>query len=756
MAGNDLMPEPTAPTGTGPRESAVSPGIDYRRLQPQTELMAPWRIPYSGKEQEAEALSQAFKAFSKGANTLGEEVGKQQGKEAGAAAGVSDAFQPKTGLAALTAYGDAFNAAAHVTYVTKAQTNAELAVAAAEEAHPRDPVAYSQQVAAVKEGILKQTPALYAPEMSNMLDRRAAAGYIRVSEQTIKGNQADAKQGYEETIETRLQAAVRTAADLPQDQATATIQQAIHDDKTMRDALVQSGVYSQAHSDNMGVKNQQIIEEMVHKNYADKISNSFMDVARAGDVSAADKALKAYVSDPKNSEADKEAVTKRYMEESDKYTALQSRVYAPQVAALAQRLANDEGGPAIEHAYYNMFKLGAVSHQELKAALVESVRNQKKGVEDDSSMAAVEHAVNGGLKLDPKNTEQIAAVDKYFNAQLKLNGVTPEDDRYWVSAAQLVHQTGIVPPSLQSATRSRVLDQDHPDQAIHAALGAMKIHEVNPQTDVYENDKLTAFTQMLVQNHRDGLSDAKAWQNALANISRSKEDQEQIKENYKAVAKPGVNTKALQDLITSENHPHWYSGILPQSVGGAPSTPSAPVPLQAEYERSVREAYASTNDIKMAQDLAGKKVMQTWGQTLVNSPDGKTPVLTKYPIEQMYHIPAPVVRADIAASLKDAGHTEDPADVKLMPNAQTDQTQGKVWSMVHVDPKTGDQDVLLDKRNQPLLYMIPTNTKAFDDTRRAVADQKLTEARIQRRSVQAGMEDIHPFVKSVADSVLGQ
>ena len=119
MAGNELQPDATAPTGTGPRGDATPrPGIDYRQLQQTTELRQPWHIPSSGAA--GEELANALKGFSKGAEHVGDTLNTQAGKAAGSAAGTDTAnFQPKTVDSPLSPLMAAsYNAAAQATLLT--------------------------------------------------------------------------------------------------------------------------------------------------------------------------------------------------------------------------------------------------------------------------------------------------------------------------------------------------------------------------------------------------------------------------------------------------------------------------------------------------------------------------------------------------------------------------------------------------------------------------------------------------------------
>ena len=70
MSDTELMPDPTAPSGTGPSgDRPVSPGIDYRQLvQATRSCQMSWRtilrdIGGTGKAQEAEELASRVQGF---------------------------------------------------------------------------------------------------------------------------------------------------------------------------------------------------------------------------------------------------------------------------------------------------------------------------------------------------------------------------------------------------------------------------------------------------------------------------------------------------------------------------------------------------------------------------------------------------------------------------------------------------------------------------------------------------------------------
>ena len=138
------------------------------------------------------------------------------------------------------------------------------------------------------------------------------------------------------------------------------------------------------------------------------------------------------------------------------------------------------------------------------------------------------------------------------------------------------------------------------------------------------------------------------------------EGQRKIRDQHYVVdAKTGNgNQAALASALNSQD-----GGIFTHA-------PKAPVAMQAAYEGLTRQFYDRTGDIAKARQLAGEQLRKTWVVTHVNGA----------PEYQQYGIPdnqVGAVRADVAASVKDAGYTGDPSQIHLTPNAQTTASGGR-------------------------------------------------------------------------------
>lgn len=729
---DDLLPSPTAPTGFGPSNSSpIRPGVDYRQVQQATDLIQPWHIPQSGKEQEFASLSQAFKDFSNDAATVGQHFSKQEGTAAGAAAGMDPGFTPKTGLAAVTTSGEAFNAAAHVTYVANTQTSIEAAVASAEEANPRDPIAYQQQVQAARDATLKQTPALYQPEVQTMFDRRITAGQARINEATINGNKADAEYAFTSTLTPRLKDAVRTAQELPADQQGAVMQQFVHDTGTMVDGLVTSGAWSQTRADAVKEQILDMTTQAVHANYADNIAKGYMDTVRRGDVDTADKQVQSYMSDPANSDQDKSAVLQAFEKQREEYTKFQGQLHANDIASVDQQLVQGTGtlkgvgayGPAIESTIRSQYNQGWISPEAMQARMVQARRNELVGTQTDAGNQLIDDAVHNHTGLDPSDKATVKATGPYFDAHMQLNNTPYGTPGYAVSAASFTHTTNIVPPTVKANIRVGLLSND-PDQVAYAARLSDELKKANPQAALFDDSepKLQSLSSIVVDNLNAGASSQQALAMATKQVDVTPEQKKIREDDYSAALKKAssdkpeqVSTLALQSRLNAAFAPHFWQG----------AAPAAPVAMRAEFDSLTRQFYTQTGDLGKAQDLASGQLLKSWGPSKVNG----QPELMKWPVPDS---DVARVRQNVEDTAKANNYQGDPNHVTLVPaSGLTDPSQGRFWQLHYTD-KDGVEEPLLGADNRPVLFDMAKGKPDFATTQAALAAQKIQSARALR------------------------
>ena len=746
MAGNDLQPEATAPTGTGPRGDATPrPGIDYRQLQQTTELRQPWHIPSSGAAGEAEELANALKGFSKGAEHVGDTLNIAAGKAAGAAAGTDTAnFQPKTGLAAVTAFGASYNAAAHVTYVANTQTAIEQSIDQAEQANPHDPIAFQAQVQAARDATLKQTPSLYQPEVQTMFDRRIEAGHNRIAEATIKQSQQDGVASYTGTEETRIKSAVRTAADLPDDKATATIQQALHDNATMADGLVASGAISKTRGDLLKQEFQDKITEEVHTHHAQSIAGNWISSARTTqDITTGDQALASYVNDPKNSNEDKERIGAEYARQREQFEHQQGILHAPEVQALASYIEQVPGekegrgafGPQVLSQIDNARKQGWITTEYARSLSDRVALNSAKGQNDDTDTYNVNRVWNGqDPKFDPKDPKAGKAVDTFFKTVTAANGFARGTDGYDALAVSTMQHTSVVPPTIRKEIIADMSSGD-PDRAAQAARLQERLHTANPNADIYQDDtKSAAFADTLQRNLDAGMSSATAYEMARGQTDPSKDVQEARKLQYTDAIRTATeknphraNADVLQTKMNDAGfgETHWY---------GNTAAPSAPTAARAEYDGLVQEFYSRTGKLDQAQDLAFQQIQKTWRPTTING-DKEVMKFGPSPDE------VPVIRDGIAQTAKALGLKDDPATIKLTPFGGTNLSQGRYWNLTHENG-----DLVLDDKNQPVTIDISKGRPAYADrlAKQQAADKASAIAKAQMERGIQQTADLNP------------
>lgn len=732
VANNELMPEATAPTGTGARgDSPVRPGIDYRQIQQPYELRQPWHIPTSGAAAESEELANALKSFGKTAQHFGDAYEATKGKAAGAAAGLDlEHFQPKTGLAAMSAFGASYNAAAHVTYVANTQTAIEQSIDTAEQQNPHDPIAFQAQVQAAREATLKQTPDLYKPEVQTLFDRRIEAGHNRIAEATIKQTQQDGVSAYTGTLESRIKTAVRTAADLPDDKATATIQQATYDNTKMVDALVTSGAISKARGDTAKLEFQEKITEEVHVHHAESVAGNWINTARTTqDITSGDRALAAYVNDSANSNEDKARVGMEYARQREQFEHQQGALHAPEVQSLTDRLEQIPGeklgrgasGPAVQAAIDDMRTKGWISTEVARSMSERAAHNAAKGQEDDADSYNVDRVMHGEApKFDPKDSRAGKAVDSYFKDIVAKNGFARGTDGYENLAVSVMSGTSIVPPTIRRGIIGDLQSGD-PIRAAAAARLQERLYTVNPGADVYQEDSKAAAVGELLQRNLDAnMPPQQAYDMARAQVDVPKDVQEQRKMEYSDAVRTATDKSPEKASIHMLQKQWVDSHVAGKGVIFDNDTPPTTTAMRTEYEGLVKEFFTYTGKIDQAQDLAFKQLQKSWALTSVNG----APEFMKWGPSAAE---TPIIREGVKETLLAFGLKDDPATIKIVPFGGTNLLQGQVWNLQRADGTLVRNDrndpITLDvTKGRPRYEAVLAKQKAADEASKAASN----------------------------------
>lgn len=738
MADNDLIPPQIANGGAGSAPTAgrvTAP--DYRQIQnpAEVDVRGVDRAASSAGEAgaaRAAALSNVFKEFESTAFDAAGKLQSQAGQLAGAQAGLNPNFKPKTGLQAATVYGSSYDAAAHSTYVTSSQLALEKQLGDIEQSNVGNPDGFSSAATAAVQGSLKNMDPLYVPEMTNWAQSRIAAGLNRQNAQKAEDVRNTALATYQSSAPDLITGALHTAAALPGPAGDAVIQKLYSDNQDKLNALVQSRTITPEQGVTLHNK---FVSDADSQMSGQKIGISLQPALQAmrTNVETADKMI--LQDDPNLTDSELQTRQAEYEKARGQWQQAQTRAHVDDLAAVHQSLAAGLYGTDIEGQLRSLYKGGALSEEGYFSAMGESLRNQRDALEDQASMRLVDDAVHGtGPRLDPKDPNAAKAADKYFQTHVAMSG-NVSDPQYAIGAAEFVRQTGIVPKSVQGQIRVGLLSGD-PTQTARAAALAAKITRENPEADVFVGTpKLAAIASMVNDNLSVGLSPQQSLTTALKTTEIPPEQKKIREQHYAADVKTGGgNNKALQDQLQSQDGHFWNHA------------PQAPVGMQAAFDGLVHQLYASTGDIGKARELAGNQLKLTWGVSKVNG----TPEYQQFPIKDA---DVPTVRADIAASVKDAGYTGDPSAIHLTPNENTTLTGGRSYTLTHVDAQTGAADVLLDKNNRPLRYDLPV-PQDFSKSQQALAGQKIAQAKTLRDQQRANSLDQDQYEKQLADMYL--
>jgi hypothetical protein len=711
MSDSDLIPPVESGQGPAKGSRPLGGAPDYRQIQQPAEGLEPWRLQSSGAQERAAALGTLFKGFEGESAGILDKLEAQRGKQQGAAAGTDPNFAPKTGLQAVTAFGENYNAAAHSTYITSSQLSLEQHLTDIEKNNVGNPDGFQQQAGAVVDAATKAMDPLYKPEMTNWALARIQAGTNRqeLQKQTDVRNTALAT--YQSATPDLITAALHTAAALPGPQGDAVIAKLHNDDVDRLNALVASRTITPEQANTM---HQKMVADADSQFSGQKVDTSLQPILASmrSNVEAADKLI--IQPDPNLTPAENTARQAEFEKDRSQYVQTQTRAHVDDLNNAHQALAAGSYGAGIEGTVRGLYKAGALSEEGYFSATAESLRNQRGALEDDASLQLVDAAVHGdGPRLDPKDPAAKAAADKYFQAHVAMAGGIG-DAQYGIGASQFVQQTGIVPKSVQGQIRIGLLSGD-PTNTVRAAGLAAKISAQNPEADVYQGTpRLAALAGLVNDNTAAGLAPAQALAMARATTDITPEQLKLRNTRYAADAKATNRTDS--DALTS---------ILQARDGGLfTHAPVAPPGMQAAYSGLVRQFYGETGDIGKARDMAGKQLQTTWGVSKVNG----DPEYMQHPVPDSL---VPTVRADIASSVKDAGYAGDPSAIHLTPNESTVPSQGRSWTLTHADSVTGAPDVVLDKNNQPMRYDVPS-PQNFAKAQQDLAAQKINAARAQR------------------------
>jgi hypothetical protein len=398
--------------------------------------------------------------------------------------------------------------------------------------------------------------------------------------------------------------------------------------------------------------------------------------------------------------------------------------FGQQVTALERSISQGTPGADAELQAQQLYHRSAYSPEQYTNVLQQIDESRQRGASKAAEIASVEQAILSGQRLDPKDTKVVNAVDTWFTASADVNHIAPGSNEWINNAAALAQRTNILPPEAMSWARKTILSGE-PDLAVPAANAIRRWADAAPAAYAYFDDpQLKANAEAIDGMVRAGVPGAKAVEIARANTYDIPEARKKaLDADYTKQKYAGSNANFLQSSMNSDDN--FDREVIPNA-------PQAPLAMQDEYNALVRTYFDHTNgDIRRARDLAWHDLRGTYGVSTVNG----APQILKHAPELVFPgIDPAVIRSDIDASAKAAGV---PGKAILTPSSDTADTGGIVWKLTTIDGD-GYVEVLLDEKNRPIKYAIPTDTatylKAQEDTKRAAVDAARAESARRREA----------------------
>ena len=264
---DDLIPAAIRNGGAGSVGVSGVTAPEYRQVQAPEQVRTD--LPDNGAAAHAAALGSLFKEFEGISGDVYTKASLGAGELAGAAAGATGSPQYKQGLARFTAYGRAFNNAATGAYAVQAEAQADDTAARLRVQANNNPGTFSATYSAVRDAVLKSAPPDAVPMLTDLYNKRLAAGLSAISGDQAQEQQKLQRSSYDEGV-ARLtsRVAILQGSDNPRDQAEAA------DEHVKLSLLIDggknTGLYSEAEAQAMHIGAMRTITAQVFQTQVDK------------------------------------------------------------------------------------------------------------------------------------------------------------------------------------------------------------------------------------------------------------------------------------------------------------------------------------------------------------------------------------------------------------------------------------------------------------------------------------------------------
>lgn len=695
----------------------------YRDLVSPTLLQT--GLSDSSAAQSAARLSAVFTQFENNTNDFIRPVIAGVGARAGSEEGAAGKPKPRSGLAATTAFGQAYNSAAEVTYSNKLQTDLTTQLDSIEQQAGTDTAKYAQLSRAVVEGTVKDAPPEWRVHVQQMVQPQVNAGAARVAKMAHAQMLDEAAASYGEWMPSAVTQYVKDSANAAPEEADAMMATLVLENDAKLERLEADGAISAVQRVKLRQGFIDSLDQAVASSHITAAVAELTDTARVN-VERADAAFADVMSREDLSPEEKVKIGSMYRENVHLLNFERSRQYLDQTTALSRRLTAGEAG--LEGEAKRLYRLGALTPEGYQGAIDQSTRNAKVKDEKNTltdALSILETA--GNLGLDPGSTDHRKAVSTAFEAAAENQGWLPGDANFRANALAFADKWNILPGAAESWARVALVSND-PVAAADAARFMAQVRDAKPHAYAWNNEpKLEVLASNISDNLNAGMDASVAYELAR-NVYDMKPAEKQILEDeYRKLIEKDPNSDVIAGELNAARH--WWQSDLP-----------IPPKAKAEYSSLVEQYFLHGKDLEGARKLAGERMAKEWGPTYVNGVEE----IVKNPPEGL-GVSAAIVREDMAAELQRVRASQmDHTKVKLVPTEATDRTRGMVWGLGTED-QYGNPDIVIGPDGRPLGYMLPVGT-AFDAAVAAHKAKKVAEAeaalRFERVELPATKRDL--------------
>jgi len=654
----------------------------YRDLQSPTLIQTGQSD--SSAAQLSQQLANTFKDFENTSLKFGGILRAQTGEAAGMAEGAAGAPKPRSGLAAATPFGRAYNNAAEITYSNKVQVDLATRLNEIEQEAGTDLAKYDALAKASVEGTLKDAPPEWQVQVGQLVQPQVVSSRMRVAKLAHLKELDDADASYLEWAQPAIEQYAKDSVDMTPEEADASLAALVAKNEEQLAFLHEKGAIDAVER----VKRKQTFVDVLDAAIADSHINAKVDDLMAVDTvnaSKGDQAAAAMLADETIPQEEKDKIYQLFHQRRAALMDASAGKYLAETTALSKALAAGQSG--LDGRAKWLYDRHALSREQYQGAVDQSTNNGQVAAGVGDAISYVQGKLDSGTGLDPGSSDDRKAAEAYFTAAVK--NYTPGDDNWRATAEAFVKRGNILPESAQSWTRVAAMN---PLTAAQAADFAARIREAKPEADAWNGEpKLDVYLTMVKDGMDNGGDPATVTANAhevVYDMSpgvkevRAADQKEYLKENpltKDAIAKSmGVDDA---DLLSDD--------------------------ARASYTAEFNKAFALSGKPDIAHKVAAQK-MRVYGIDTIN---GK-PEMVRFPLSNKgFH--DDVLRHDLTQSLAPLGI--DGKNVRLVHIPATDRTRGMVWGLGTTD-EFGNPEILQDDKNQRLVWTPPIGV---DYTRRA-------------------------------------